>query len=128
MRRTIGILIGLALIIGGIIGTVVSYQNADPGQTRYIYWGTIIIGLIGLGRALWGKNRAGKCYIDRDSLGYRVPVVMVPVNKAIRSFGGGYLEALAQPAQQRTLADVIYQDLRSHEYDWQSLTPAWEPS
>ena len=128
MRRTILTLFALAMVVGGIVGSIVSHQTAAAGQTYYIYWGTIIVGLIGLGRALWGRNGAGKCYIGRDSLGYRLPVVMVPVNKVKRSLGDRYLEALDEPAHQRTLADVIYGDLRSHEHDWQSLVSAWEPS
>ena len=127
MGKTFAILFSLALIIGGIVASIVSYQSADPGQTRYIYWGMVVAGLFGLVKALVSKDSSGKCYVAQDSSGNQVPVVMVPIKKVLERIGSDYQETLIHPDQQRTLADVIYQDLRSHEDDWQSLAPAWEP-
>ncbi len=52
MDRIIQILIGVALLVGGGIATIVSYGGAAPGGTYVVWWGAMVFGVIEIFRGL----------------------------------------------------------------------------
>ena len=121
MRKPLGILLGLALIIGGIVGSAAGH---------YIYGGTIVAGLFILLRWWLGRDQTGKCYIVAD---VATPIresstVMVPISKVKKNVGDDYAEILSSAERRRALARIIYEDLYDSGGDIGWMSPAWEPS
>jgi hypothetical protein len=52
MSGGIGVLLGIAMIIGGIVATMVSYSGANPGDSYTIWWGISVVGVIVLIKGL----------------------------------------------------------------------------
>ena len=57
---------GVLLILAGIIATIVSYNNAGPGESYTIWWGLplfgIIIGIQGVVRLATAEKQAKKLH------------------------------------------------------------------
>lgn len=44
--------IGLLMIVGGIVATIVSYASTAPGGTYTVWWGIVVVGIITLIRGM----------------------------------------------------------------------------
>lgn len=48
---------GVALIAAGVIATMVSYNNAGPGESYTIWWGPAAVGVVLALQGAWGFIR-----------------------------------------------------------------------
>ena len=126
------VIIGLAMIVGGIGVSVWSYNAAEGGGTYIVLWGLPIAGAFMVVRALWnrGKNNGhdNQCRFETTEGANPLPVVLVPIDKVAEKFGGRIPETLGQDAnQQQMVADIITADVirNGRWHSDQSRQDAW---
>lgn len=133
----IQIIIGLAMIIGGIGVSVWSYNSADAGESYRIFWGIPVAGVLTVGWAIYKMAtkptaeqmmaEAPPCQIDEAIGENRYPVVFVPAEKLAAGFGGRIPRTLDSPSQQNRLSEIIREDLSRNRRGFMGLSQqdAW---
>ena len=115
----------LAKILGGIfscvVGVVATIVVSSFTNFSALFYGAVIVGLVMIVVGIFQLISRGmfsvfpqlhQCRIGTDAEGNYSPVVLIPIQKAERTFGGNIPPTLLHnTTQQQMLADVIQRDL-----------------